>query len=106
MEDWDSEEEEAPSAPYRKIRVLDFSPYSVRKQRNAMDHPPEVTIKVHEECDVMDRGAVFASNVRSGLPYVETVREVGVRANGVMMDDQRIIAVSVSSLLIPERPVS
>ena len=54
----------------------------------------------------MDKGAVFASNVWSGLPYVETVREVGVRANGVMMDDQRIIAVSVSLLLIPERPAS
>lgn len=61
-----------------------------------MDHPPEVVIKVHEESDVMSKGEVFKWNVWSGLPYVETVREVGIRANGVMMDEQRIIVVSVS----------
>ncbi|ORX36815.1 hypothetical protein BD324DRAFT_580515 [Kockovaella imperatae] len=97
---WDDEDSEIteqgrrPQPRRRNLRLLDFSPFSVRKARNAVDHPPEVTIKVHDTPTVLRGHDSFVNDVTSALPYVEIVREAGVRANGVMMDDQRIIAVS------------
>lgn len=44
----------------------------------------------------MPHGRIWRDDVVSSLPYVVVVREEGVLANGVMIDDQRIMLVAVS----------
>lgn len=46
---------------------------------------------------VLERRKVWKEDVVSGLQFKEIWRRKEVRANGVMMDDQRIIVVCVSS---------
>lgn len=43
---------------------------------------------------------IWAEEVETYLPYVEITRREQVRANGVIIDDQRIIAIAVSLILL------
>lgn len=45
---------------------------------------------------VVEHGKVWKEDVRSQLGYVEVVRELGMRSNGVMVDDQRVMVIAVS----------
>ena len=56
---------------------------------------PKVRTRAFMEPSCLEAGRVWKYNVWSALPYREVVRELGIRANGVMMDDQRVIVTSV-----------
>lgn len=99
--------------PYKaNLRLMDFSPFAVRRLATAQsaqtgdivpvpaselpeDSPP-VLHGVFTEPSVMPHGKIWREDVVSGLPYTVTVREEGITGNGVMMDDQRVMVVSVS----------
>jgi hypothetical protein len=53
------------------------------------------TLKVKDS--VFEAGPIFKEDVRSSLPYVETVTRREYRYDGVMMDDERILARSSAS---------
>lgn len=65
---------------------------------------PTEDVGMADDCEVTVRHAptvlpkrrIWKEDVTTQLLYQEIVRKVGVRANGVMMDDQRIIVVCVS----------
>jgi len=44
---------------------------------------------------VFTAGPIFKEDVRSSLPYVETVTRREYRYDGVMMDEERILGVEV-----------
>jgi hypothetical protein len=77
------------------------SPDSVRraKSRPAPEADSGVRVNVFDETyeSVISAGSVFKNEVRTRLEYVEIVREMGTQCNGVMIDDQRVILVSVSA---------
>lgn len=98
--------------PYKaNLRLFDFSPCSVRRLAATQgdragelvpvpeDELPRVSPRVlrgvHLEPSVMPGGKIWRDDVVSSLQYVVVVREEGVLANGVMMDDQRIMLVAV-----------
>lgn len=73
-------------------------------QSGDADRPTE-DVGMADDCEVTVRHAptvlpkrrIWKEDVTTRLLYQEIVRKVGVRANGVMMDDQRIIVVCVSA---------
>jgi hypothetical protein len=48
---------------------------------------------------VLERRRLWREDVVSGLPFREVWRRKEMRANGVMIDDQRVIVVCVSRVL-------
>ena len=48
--------------------------------------------------DVIPAGTMFREDVRSALPYIETVTQKKYRYEGVMMDEERILGLEVRSL--------
>lgn len=83
----------APVLP-SDLRVLDFSPYNIRKPLYAEKEDTAVT--THMEPTVLSKRRVWQEDVKTMLPFTEIYKKVGQKANGVMMDDQRIISVCVS----------
>ena len=90
------------------IVVRDFNPYTVRatralaaanggsRQGNWSMQLPNgnwKTLKVKDS--VLAAGPLFKEDVRSSLPYVETVTQGEYHYDGVMMDDERILGVKV-----------
>lgn len=93
------------SSPRRcDIRVLDFSPVSVRRELSSARHDDddEWSVSVETEPTVLPKRGIWKEDVWSRLPYREVVRRKAIRANGVMMDDQRLIVVCVG---VPLRKV-
>ena len=56
---------------------------------------------VHNGPTVLPKRRIWKDDVTSGLPFREVTRTKGVRANGVMIDDQRVITVAVSRAGFP-----
>ena len=54
------------------------------------------TVKVEE--DVVPAGSMFREDVRSALPYIETVVHTRYRYEGVLIDEERILRLEVRSL--------
>jgi len=98
--------EDSTSTP---IIVRDFNPYAVRATRAQVDASGMLqeegnwsmqlpngngkTLKVEDS--VFTAGPIFKEDVRSSLPYVETVTRRRYRYDGVMMDDERILGLEV-----------
>ena len=93
--DGDDDHELVHSPPVANdIRVLDFSPYNIRKPLYA--EKDDATVTAHIEPTVISKRRIFLEDVTSTLPYTEIYKRVGEKSNGVMMDDQRVIVVCVS----------
>ncbi len=98
------------------IIVRDFNPYAVRAALAR-----EVTRERSQECDggaqqqqqqlpngnrqvlkvaeaMILAGTVFREDVRSALPYIETVTQDVYRYEGVLIDEERILGLEVRSL--------
>lgn len=61
------------------------------------DEEDEYEVRVVTAPTVLEKRRVWRDDVITGLPFVEVWRRKEMRANGVMMDDQRVIVVCVSS---------
>ena len=85
------------------IRVLDFSPYNILKPLSGSlgpdveDEEPEVEVTIRHAPSVLMKRRIWQQEVITKLPFQEIVRRDGVVANGVLIDDQRVIVVCVSS---------
>lgn len=110
------------------LLMLDFSPMAVRRRSqpagskiSKSEDDQEEDVEVDEK-DVVDDGQwsdftheplevdvvgdksciekdeCWEADVWTGLPYVRVRKEMGVVANGVMMDDQRVMMVLVRSM--------
>jgi hypothetical protein len=94
------------------IIVRDFNPYAVRSTRarasasggdsqqpsdwtKDLPNGNRMTLKVEDS--VLDAGSVFKGDVRSSLPYVETVTRAEYRYEGVLIDEERILGLKVKS---------
>jgi hypothetical protein len=90
------------------IVVRDFNPYAVRAARALaaasgesqqgdwsvqLPNGNRKTLRVKDS--VLTAGLLFKEDVRSSLPYVETVTQREYHYDGVMMDDERILGVKV-----------
>ena len=92
------------------IIVRDFNPYAVRaalaqgRAQQECDHDVREkswvlpngnrqTVKVEE--DVILAGSTFREDVRSALPYIETVTKTRYGYDGVLIDEERILGVEV-----------
>ncbi|KAK4689571.1 hypothetical protein P7C73_g542, partial [Tremellales sp. Uapishka_1] len=93
----DEELHELMPTPPRKcdVQVYDFAPYLLRKQvsRGVEEEDQALEIRVVTEPTILPRRDIWKEDVASRLPFREVTRKLGVRANGVMIDDQRIILV-------------
>ena len=95
------------------IIVRDFNPYAVRaalaqgQTQQECDHSVgeksrvlpngnRQTVKVEE--DVIPARTIFREDVRSALPYIETVTQARYEYGGVMIDEERILGLEVRSL--------
>ncbi|EIW70779.1 hypothetical protein M231_02565 [Tremella mesenterica] len=54
----------------------------------------EVKIRVVDKPTILVHRQIWKEDVKSGLPFVEIIRKEGMAANGIMIDDQRVIVVS------------
>ena len=92
------------------IIVRDFNPYAVRvaralasasghsQQRNwSKQHPNGNRMALKVEDNVFPAGFIFKDDVRSSLPYVETVTQRVYHYEGAMIDDERILGFKVRS---------
>jgi hypothetical protein len=94
------------------IIVRDFNPYAVREvaqgrlqeyaDRDAREksrilpNGNRQTVKMEE--DVIPAGSMFKEDVRSALPYIETVTQTRYGYEGVLIDEERILGLEVRSL--------
>ena len=95
------------------IIVRDFNPYAVRaalaqgwtqqecdhdvgKKSQVLPSGNRQTVNVEE--DVIPAGSTFREDVRSALPYIETVTQARYGYEGVMIDEERILGLEVRSL--------
>ena len=95
------------------IIVRDFNPYAVhtalaqgrtqqewdhnvREKSRVLPNGNRQTVKVEE--DVILAGSIFREDVRSALPYIETVTRARYGYEGVMIDEERILGLEVRSL--------
>ena len=93
------------------IIVHDFNPYAVRaalaretsqgwmqecEKSRVLPNGNRQTVKVEE--DVIPAGSVFREDVRSALPYIETVTQTRYGYEGVLIDEERILGLVVRSL--------
>jgi hypothetical protein len=92
------------------IIVRDFNPYAVREaaqgrlqeytDRDAREksrilpNGNRQTVKMEE--DVIPAGSMFKEDVRSALPYIETVTQTRYGYEGVLIDEERILGLETS----------
>jgi hypothetical protein len=88
------------------IRVLDFNPYHVRKAHLTNERYPCTDRLVgvgpeelQAESEICPSGGVFARNIASRLPYIESSTETYHGYDAVLLDEQRIIGIIVSPYL-------
>ena len=86
------------------IIVCDFNLYAVRtalgqgwtqkcKKSRVLPNGNKQTTKVEE--DVILVGSMFREDVRSALPYIETVTRTRYGYEGVLIDEERILGLEV-----------
>src|SRR5712691_7422928 len=90
------------------IIVRDFNPYAVRAARalgaesgqsqegnwtKQLPNGNRMTLNVEDS--VLTAGPIFKEDVRSSLPYVETVTQDKYPYDGVMIDEERILGLKV-----------
>jgi hypothetical protein len=63
--------------------------------------PLEVDVVNDKSC--IEREGCWEDDIWTGLPYVRIRKEMGIIANGVMMDDQRVMMVAVRPFSSPSR---
>ena len=92
------------------IIVRDFNPHAVRAalaredaqeicDRGGVQRLPNGNWQVLQVAvDVIRAGTVFREDVRSALPYIETVTQKEFGYEGVMIDEERILGLEVRSL--------
>lgn len=99
-QDDDGDEHELVHSPpvSSDIRILDFNPYNIRKP--LYTEKEDVEVITHCEPCVLSKRRIWTEDVSTCLPYTEIYKRVGEKANGIMMDDQRVIVVCVSDVLI------
>ncbi len=83
-----------------KAASISHAPY----EREDVDLSDGYFVRTIDEPTSIDDDKVFADEILSNLPYREVTRRLGIVANGVMIDDQRVIMVSVSFLYPPHDP--
>ncbi|OWT41772.1 hypothetical protein C362_00133 [Cryptococcus neoformans Bt1] len=113
--------------PYRPekshILLYDFNPYTISKELSRQEPYPESDdvdpprrrtacgetfvppftegkgwkSRVVTRPTILSKRSIFEEDVRSELPYREVWREYGGWANGIMIDDQRIIVVNTNA---------
>jgi hypothetical protein len=87
-------EENAPTP----IIVRDFNPYAVRaalarEKSRILPNGNKQTLKAEE--GVIPAGSMFREDVRSALPYIETVTQTRYGYEGVLIDEERILGLEV-----------
>lgn len=89
----------------RKIQVMDFNPYIVKQFQSdgrAGEPLTVLTEEVQVQCRVVDtttilpKGPVFNENVHSSLPYREVTRSVPYGSFSLMIDEERILFLTVN----------
>ena len=86
-----------PSVPRKSdFKLYDFSPWNLRKPLSPESDDRDVEVTLKTAPTVLPKGRMWHEDVTTNLPYTEVFRKVGTRANGIMIDDQRIISVWVS----------
>jgi hypothetical protein len=83
------------------IIVRDFNPYAVRaalarEKSRILPNGNKQTLKAEE--GVIPAGSMFREDVRSALPYIETVTQTRYGYEGVLIDEERILGLEVRSL--------
>ena len=95
------------------VIVCDFNPYAVRavlaqgwtqqecdhdvrEKSRVLPNGNRQTIKVEE--NVIPAGPTFREDLRSALPYIETVTQTKYGYEGVMIDEERILGLEVRLL--------
>jgi hypothetical protein len=78
------------------------SPYQTQTQINAPERPTPrfshepLEVDVIDDLSCIEMGDCWKEDIWSGLPYVRIRKEMGIVASGVMIDDQRVMMISVS----------
>lgn len=100
LDDDGDDDEDDTFRPLRlcHIRVLDFSP--IRLKRPLSRDPRMALVTTRQLPTVLSKRRVWQEDVVTTLPYTEVVQVEPIVANGVMIDDQRIIAIKVSQGLL------
>jgi hypothetical protein len=83
------------------IIVRDFNPHAVRaalarEKSRVLPNGNRQAVKMEE--DVIPAGSMFREDVRSALPYIETVTQTRYGYEWVMIDEERILGLEVRSL--------
>ena len=79
------------------------SPYQTQtsvaeRPQPRFSHEP-LEVDVIDDLSCIEMGDCWKEDIWSGLPYVRIRKEMGIVASGVMIDDQRVMMISVSSAL-------
>lgn len=91
------DEMDHPPTDRMDIRILDFSPYSHRRPLVSSSKADETTqVTLHRAPTVLSKGKVWKEDVMSELAFQEVFAKWGVRGNGIMVDEERLIVVAVS----------
>lgn len=93
MEEDDDDDSFRPLRPCH-IRVLDFSP--IRLRRPLWKPAKESIVTTRTVPTVLSKRRIWTEDVITTLPYTEVIQTKSIIANGVMIDDQRVIAIKVS----------
>jgi hypothetical protein len=78
------------------VRVLDFSPYSHDRPLAAEADDDRVQVTLHRAPTVLSKRRIWKEDVATRLAYQEVVAKWKVRANGIMIDEERLIVIAVS----------
>ena len=77
------------------------SPYQTQTQTNAPErstprfsHEP-LEVDVIDDLSCIEMGDCWKEDIWSGLPYVRIRKEMGIVSSGIMIDDQRVMMISV-----------
>ncbi|KAN0135799.1 CNH domain containing protein [Lactarius tabidus] len=91
----DTMEDDTPTP----IIVRDFNPHAVRaalarEKSRVLPNGNRQAVKMEE--DVIPAGSMFREDVRSALPYIETVTQTRYGYEGVLIDEERILGLETS----------
>jgi hypothetical protein len=86
-------------SPYQTHQQGQGSSSSKTAPAPRFTHDP-LELDVIDDLSCIEMGNCWAEDIWSGLPYVRIRKEMGIVASGVMIDDQRVMMLSVSPLII------
>jgi hypothetical protein len=90
------DEMDHPPTDRMDIRIIDFSPYTHRRPLTSSKNDETTRVTLHRSPTVLSKGRVWKEDVVSELAYQEVFAHWGVRGNGIMVDEERLIVVAVS----------